>query len=141
VCRKISFVVGVELNDLFPEHLYPPPRTKRPVRVAFTVDSTKLLPLNGKLRAGIETQPSHLLSQKEAQSLIAKALLTLNPREQEVVRRRFGFDGREETLEEIGSSLNVCKDRVRQIEAKAMRKLRHPKRKKFKLIDLLRPEA
>ena len=56
-------------------------------------------------------------------------LESLSPREADVVRRRFGIDdGLQRTLEEVGREFNVTRERVRQIEAKAMRKLRHPSR-------------
>ena len=65
---------------------------------------------------------------------IDAVLHTLDPREEEVVRLRFGLrDGRCHTLEEVGSQFNVTRERIRQIEAKALRKLRHPVRSnKFK---------
>ncbi len=67
---------------------------------------------------------------------IDAVLHTLAPREEEVVRLRFGLrDGRCHTLEEVGSQFNVTRERIRQIEAKALRKLRHPVRSnKFKEI-------
>ena len=59
----------------------------------------------------------------------AAALKTLTPREEEIVRMRFGIgDGRVHTLEEVGRRFSVTRERIRQIEAKAMRKLRHPSR-------------
>ncbi len=62
---------------------------------------------------------------------------TLTPREEKVLRLRFGLeDGRARTLEEVGSVFNVTRERIRQIEAKALRKLRHPSRSK-KLKDFL----
>ena len=62
---------------------------------------------------------------------------TLTPREQKVLRLRFGLDdGRARTLEEVGKEFNVTRERIRQIEAKALRKLRHPSRSK-KLKDYL----
>ena len=64
-------------------------------------------------------------------------LATLTPREKNVLRLRFGLeDGRARTLEEVGKSFNVTRERIRQIEAKALRKLRHPARSK-KLKDFL----
>ncbi|MCR2044903.1 RNA polymerase sigma factor RpoD [Anaerosalibacter massiliensis] len=64
-------------------------------------------------------------------------LETLTPREQEVLILRFGLgDGRIRTLEEVGKEFNVTRERIRQIEAKALRKLRHPSRSK-KLKDFL----
>ena len=62
---------------------------------------------------------------------------TLTPREEKVLRLRFGLDdGRQLTLEEVGKEFNVTRERIRQIEAKALRKLRHPSRSK-KLKDYL----
>ncbi len=64
-------------------------------------------------------------------------LITLTPREEKVLRLRFGLDdGRARTLEEVGKEFNVTRERIRQIEAKALRKLRHPSRSK-KLKDYL----
>ncbi|MDR0879424.1 MAG: RNA polymerase sigma factor RpoD [Clostridioides sp.] len=68
---------------------------------------------------------------------IDEVLTTLNDREQEVLRLRFGLkDGRARTLEEVGKEFEVTRERIRQIEAKALRKLRHPSRSK-KLRDYL----
>jgi len=64
-------------------------------------------------------------------------LVTLTPREEKVLRLRFGLDdGRARTLEEVGKEFNVTRERIRQIEAKALRKLKHPSRSK-KLRDFL----
>lgn len=69
---------------------------------------------------------------------IANTLSSLTPREEEIVRLRFGLDGGQpKTLEEVGKKFNVTRERIRQIEAKALRKLRHPSRSK-KLKDFLR---
>ena len=68
---------------------------------------------------------------------LMEVLLTLTEREQKVLRLRFGLDdGRPRTLEEVGKQFNVTRERIRQIEAKALRKLRHPSRSK-KLKDYL----
>ena len=72
-------------------------------------------------------------------------LSTLTEREQKVLRLRFGLDdGRPRTLEEVGRQFNVTRERIRQIEAKALRKLRHPsikigKRRKQTKIDRIAP--
>ena len=61
----------------------------------------------------------------------------MTDREQKVLRLRFGLeDNRARTLEEVGKEFNVTRERIRQIEAKAIRKLRHPSRK-IKLKDFL----
>ena len=60
---------------------------------------------------------------------LENVLNTLNPRERDVLRLRYGLDdGRVKTLEEIGNVFSVTRERIRQIEAKALRKLRHPSR-------------
>lgn len=76
---------------------------------------------------------SHALLKEQ----LSKVLYTLTPREEKVLRLRFGLeDGRSRTLEEVGKVFNVTRERIRQIEAKALRKLRHPSRSK-KLKDFL----
>ena len=76
---------------------------------------------------------SHILLREQ----LADVLETLAPREEKVLRLRFGLeDGRSRTLEEVGKEFNVTRERIRQIEAKALRKLRHPSRSK-KLKDFL----
>lgn len=76
---------------------------------------------------------SHTLLREQ----LSEVLDTLTPREEKVLRLRFGLeDGRSRTLEEVGKEFNVTRERIRQIEAKALRKLRHPSRSK-KLKDFL----
>jgi len=61
--------------------------------------------------------------------VLAEALAELTPREQHILRKRFGIDGAaDQTLAEIGEELGVTRERIRQIEAKALKKLRHPRR-------------
>ena len=68
---------------------------------------------------------------------IAEVLLTLTEREEKVIRLRFGLeDGKSRTLEEVGQMFGVTRERIRQIEAKALRKLRHPSRSR-KLKDYM----
>ena len=68
---------------------------------------------------------------------LMEVLDSLTPREKKVLRLRFGLDdGKARTLEEVGKEFNVTRERIRQIEAKALRKLRHPSRSK-KLKDFL----
>ena len=73
--------------------------------------------------------PADAASMMLLKEQIADVLKTLAPREAEVLRLRFGLeDGRSRTLEEVGQSFGVTRERIRQIEAKALRKLRHPVR-------------
>jgi RNA polymerase primary sigma factor len=63
---------------------------------------------------------------------IQNALAVLSDREREVLEMRFGLlDGKDHTLEEVGQAFNVTRERIRQIEAKALRKLRHPTRSRY----------
>ena len=81
--------------------------------------------------------PSDVASHTMLKEQLAEVLSTLTPSEEKVRRLRFGLeDGRSRTLEEVGKEINVTRERIRQIEAKALRKLRHPSRSK-KLKDFL----
>ncbi|HEX6508300.1 MAG TPA: sigma-70 family RNA polymerase sigma factor, partial [Chloroflexota bacterium] len=81
--------------------------------------------------------PSDAASFQLLRESMEEVLGTLTEREREVLRLRFGLaDGRSRTLEEVGKEFNVTRERIRQIEAKALRKLRHPSRSR-KLRDYL----
>ncbi len=81
--------------------------------------------------------PVDAASKQLLKEQIEEVLSDLTPREQRVLRLRFGLeDGRSRTLEEVGQEFNVTRERIRQIEAKALRKLRHPSRSR-KLKDYL----
>lgn len=82
----------------------------------FVEDSSVVSPIDAVIAASLRKQAETVLR-------------TLTPREAEVLRRRFGIgDGTEHTLEEVGKAFNVTRERIRQIESKALRKLRHPSR-------------
>jgi RNA polymerase primary sigma factor len=89
----------------------------------------------------IEDEKTVTPSDSVAFSMLKEQLLgvldTLTPREEKVLRLRYGIDdGKPRTLEEVGKEFNVTRERIRQIEAKALRKLRHPSRSK-RLKDFL----
>ena len=89
----------------------------------------------------IEDEKTATPSDSVASTMLKEQLLgvldTLTPREEKVLRLRYGIDdGKPRTLEEVGREFNVTRERIRQIEAKALRKLRHPSRSK-KLKDFL----
>ena len=87
-------------------------------------DRTKMSPAEAVLNVNLKERTAHVLR-------------TLSPREEKIIRMRFGMDdGSEHTLEEVGQSFDVTRERIRQIEAKALRKLRHPSRSE-KLRSLL----
>src|SRR5215469_15005622 len=73
--------------------------------------------------------PSEAAMNLSLKEKMASMLLKLSPREERIIRMRFGFeDGNQHTLEEVGQVFAVTRERIRQIEAKALRKLRHPSR-------------
>ena len=79
-------------------------------------DRTKVSPAEAVISGNLQERTAHVLR-------------TLSPREEKIIRMRFGMeDGSEHTLEEVGQSFDVTRERIRQIEAKALRKLRHPSR-------------
>ena len=83
------------------------------------------------------SEPAEAASFTLLKEQLIEVLSTLTPREEKVLKLRFGIeDGRTRTLEEVGKEFNVTRERIRQIEAKALRKLRHPSRSK-KLRDFL----
>ncbi len=82
-------------------------------------------------------EPAEAASYTLLKEQLVEVLSTLTPREEKVLKLRFGLeDGRTRTLEEVGKQFHVTRERIRQIEAKALRKLRHPSRSK-KLRDFL----
>jgi RNA polymerase primary sigma factor len=85
----------------------------------FIEDRTSVSPLERAIEGDLKNQ-------------VVKALHTLNPKEQKILRRRFGIgDDTPHTLEEIGNEFEVTRERIRQIEVKALRKLKHPSRSKW----------
>ena len=83
------------------------------------------------------SQPAEEASYTLLREQLEEVLKTLTPREEEVLRMRFGLiDGKPHTLEEVGKKFDVTRERIRQIDSKALRKLRHPSRSK-KLRDFL----
>ena len=83
------------------------------------------------------SQPAEAASYSMLREQLEQVLRTLTPREEQVLRLRFGLvDGKSHTLEEVGKEFDVTRERIRQIESKALRKLRHPSRSKL-LRDFL----
>ena len=79
--------------------------------------------------------PVECATENMLRNQLSEIIDTLTPREQKVIKLRYGLeDGHTRTLEEVGKEFNVTRERIRQIEAKALRKLRHPSRSK-KLVD------
>lgn len=96
---------------------------------------------DGKMADVIVDESARSPIDSATQTLLREQLLavidTLTPREQEVIRQRYGLlDGKQKTLEEVGKEFSVTRERIRQIEAKALRKLKHPNRSK-RLADFV----
>ncbi len=100
----------------------------------------KVSPMHVAARIILRRDDYDTCSEVEQQGLVVaidELLSNLSAREQRVLRLRFGLeDGHQRTLQEIGAEFNVTRERIRQIEAKAIRKMRHPSRSR-KLRDYL----
>ncbi len=125
--RAIMELTGVAIDDVFPDRLY----TGLP---RGPVDTTIVRDIPLGVLIGYRHHPlalpssEDLLLEQEARNNLEKALQTLSPKEQDILRRHFGLDETPQTLEDIGKRYNVGKDRIRMIEANALHKLRHPSR-------------
>ncbi|MFY9619549.1 MAG: sigma-70 family RNA polymerase sigma factor [Pyrinomonadaceae bacterium] len=88
------------------------------------------LTLASFLKSSLERNQESEIFALERRAVINKALASLSPRQRDVVARRFGLNGAPETLEQIGISFNLTRERIRQIEAKALKRLRHRSRRR-----------
>jgi RNA polymerase sigma factor (sigma-70 family) len=126
---RIAEALGELPEDLFPEIVLHVERS----RLAHEVSGDRLLKeaeaaLLGQPRAQLQLGAGELA---DLECNTRKMLATLTPREEKVIRMRFGIgEERDHTLEEIGQEFEVSRTRILQIEAKALRKLRHPSRSK-----------
>ena len=110
---------------------------QEPVSLETPIGEEEDSPLGDFIPDEDASEPAEAASFTLLKEQLMEVLGTLTPREEKVLRLRFGLeDGRTRTLEEVGKEFNVTRERIRQIEAKALRKLRHPSRSK-KLRDFL----
>jgi len=108
---------------------------EEPVSLEVPVGEDKETPLLDFIADDNEQSIEDIASKMQLRETLSGVLKTLTPREEKVLRMRFGFDdGIPRTLEAVGKEFNVTRERIRQIEAKALRKLRHPSRRR-KLED------
>lgn len=99
-------------------------------------NNQKLISIDSLYEAFSNENPLYaIMEQKMIQNEIQKNMLTLKPREQQILKERYGFeDGKEKTLQEVGEKFGVTRERIRQIEVKAIKKLKNPKRKLKELV-------
>jgi len=108
-----------------------------PISLESPIGEEEDSPLGNSIEDRNALPPVDAASKQLLKEQIEDVLYTLTPREQRVLQLRFGLeDGRSRTLEEVGKEFDVTRERIRQIEAKALRKLRHPSRSR-KLKDYL----
>lgn len=130
IANKIMEALGASPTDLWTVEQLELGLTKNSVeRVIGQKALDSLLGMDNGERIAIES-PDESIMNKERNLVVLDVVSSLTPREQKVLQLRFGLYGEEEhTLEETGNIIDVTKERVRQIEAKALRKLRHPSRR------------
>jgi len=138
ICITLSNILGIDCHVLFPHALY---AQVWPRGVARDVPLAMFVGLGAARHLTLPESSAEAVVQREMRERLARALETLTPREALVITQRFGLDGNgERTLEELGSERGCSRERIRQIEAKALRKLRHPSRTR-KLWPLLWSKA
>lgn len=114
--------------------------SKEPVSLETPIGDSEDASLKDFLENENEESPSDMVAGNDLKDRIREVLKTLTPREEKVLKMRFGIDvASEHTLEEVGKDFSVTRERIRQIEVKALRKLRHPSRSK-KLLSFFDKE-
>ena len=137
VITRLTDIFGCSVEDLFNDRQLI--ADFKATKTVAEMDEPPVLSLEHdevKMLTSPET-PAHTVAFQDAQDAIGDALHELSPREEQCLRLRYGLGGAEEhTLEQLGDIFKVTRERVRQIEAKALRKLKHPSRKNA-LLDAL----
>lgn len=128
LCTRIADLLGVDIMWLFPQDLY---QIEWPRHLAVEADHARFVSLSAARGVVLELPPGQelALEHRELSEQIRAQLETLRPRDARILRQRFGLDGSEaHTLEEVGAAEGVTRERIRQIEARSLRQLRHPSR-------------
>jgi RNA polymerase sigma factor (sigma-70 family) len=126
--KRIMEVLGACPTDLWTEEQLNMSLKRNTSERVYGKDDLALY-MNNKEEMLLDFNISKNIEEKEIHALVEDRIDSLTPREAKVLRLRFGIDiDRDHTLEEIASMFNVTRERARQIEAKALRKMRHPSR-------------
>ena len=105
--------------------------SKEPISLETPVGDSEDASLKDFIESENDFSPSDTVANNDLKEKVREILKTLTPREEKVLKMRFGIDvASEHTLEEVGKDFSVTRERIRQIEVKALRKLRHPSRSK-----------
>ena len=105
--------------------------SKEPISLETPVGDSDDAFIKDFIESETDYSPSEAVSSSDLKKRVREMLKTLSPREEKVIKMRFGIDvASEHTLEEVGKDFSVTRERIRQIEVKALRKLRHPSRSK-----------
>ena len=114
--------------------------SKEPISLETPVGDSNDASIKDFIENDDEFSPSEAIAQKDLKEKVRRVLKTLTPREEKVLKMRFGIDvASEHTLEEVGKDFSVTRERIRQIEVKALKKLKHPSRSK-KLLSFFEKE-
>ena len=115
--------------------------SKEPISLETPVGDSNDASIKDFIENDDEFSPSESIAQKDLKEKVRKILKTLTPREEKVLKMRFGIDvASEHTLEEVGKDFSVTRERIRQIEVKALKKLKHPSRSK-KLLSFFEKDV
>jgi len=105
--------------------------SKEPISLETPVGDSDDAFIKDFIESETDVSPSEAVASSDLKKRVREMLKTLSPREEKVIKMRFGIDvASEHTLEEVGKDFSVTRERIRQIEVKALRKLRHPSRSK-----------
>lgn len=105
--------------------------SKEPISLETPVGDSDDASIKDFIESETDYSPSEVVAGSDLKKRVREMLKTLSPREEKVIKMRFGIDvASEHTLEEVGKDFSVTRERIRQIEVKALRKLRHPSRSK-----------
>ena len=120
--------------EIMPEEIYPPERRQKPLKdnkYVVEIEKADLMQISTSLRMdALPLDDRKMLN--DFSSAIKQVMLTLTPKEQRVLDLRYGLThGEESTLEEVGNAFNLSRERIRHIEAKAIRKMKHPARSRL----------